>query len=93
MSRIISKNDPRHGTSNGYGNLNCRCKKCKAAWAAHISIMTANRKKKLKKDPTLVPHGRASTYTNWGCRCKPCTKAANEDRRERKARKRKEALA
>ena len=27
-------NDPRHGTANGYANLNCRCQPCRDAWAA-----------------------------------------------------------
>lgn len=25
--------DPRHGTENGYGNLDCRCRRCTAAHA------------------------------------------------------------
>lgn len=24
--------DPRHGTTNGYGNLRCRCERCTSAW-------------------------------------------------------------
>lgn len=27
----MHKDDPRHGTHNGYGNLGCRCDPCKAA--------------------------------------------------------------
>lgn len=27
--------DPRHGTANGYSNLKCRCKECRAAWATY----------------------------------------------------------
>lgn len=25
--------DPRHGTTNGYTNLHCRCPDCRQAWA------------------------------------------------------------
>lgn len=27
--------DPRHGTTNGYGNLGCHCGDCRRAWAAY----------------------------------------------------------
>lgn len=29
--------DPRHGSANGYSNLNCRCQPCRDAWAARIA--------------------------------------------------------
>lgn len=32
---MIQPGDPRHGTSNGYTNLKCRCDACRAAWAAY----------------------------------------------------------
>lgn len=35
--------DPRHGTSNGYGNLGCRCDLCRAAWARYIVKLGHNR--------------------------------------------------
>jgi ribosomal protein L37AE/L43A len=28
--------DPRHGTTNGYGNLGCRCASCREANTAHV---------------------------------------------------------
>lgn len=28
---MLSPDDPRHGTQNGYGNLKCRCEPCKKA--------------------------------------------------------------
>jgi len=40
--------DPRHGSTNGYANLNCRCGDCRAAWAeAHRDYMrrTAEQRK------------------------------------------------
>jgi hypothetical protein len=27
----LARNDPRHGTENGYGNLGCRCERCRRA--------------------------------------------------------------
>jgi hypothetical protein len=30
----LAPDDPRHGTTNGYGNLRCRCQPCRDAWAA-----------------------------------------------------------
>ena len=32
--------DPRHGTTNGYGNLRCRCERCTEAWRKrHLEYM------------------------------------------------------
>jgi hypothetical protein len=28
----MNDDDPRHGTVNGYGNLKCRCDRCREAW-------------------------------------------------------------
>lgn len=36
-------NDPRHGTSNGYGNLGCRCDLCRTAWAEYTVKLGHNR--------------------------------------------------
>ena len=30
-ARELAPDDPRHGTTNGYGNLGCRCEPCTAA--------------------------------------------------------------
>lgn len=39
----LSSNDPRHGTTNGYKNLDCRCDRCRKAGhddhAARATIM------------------------------------------------------
>ena len=32
----LSPDDPRHGTENAYGNLGCRCKRCRVAHTAHF---------------------------------------------------------
>lgn len=35
-----SPEDPRHGTTNGYGNLGCRCERCTEAWRVrHLTYM------------------------------------------------------
>ena len=35
--------DPRHGTTNGYGNLGCRCDGCTEAWRVrHLTYMHGN---------------------------------------------------
>jgi hypothetical protein len=32
--------DPRHGSTNGYGNLGCKCERCTKAWAErHLKYM------------------------------------------------------
>jgi hypothetical protein len=32
--------DPRHGKTNGYGNLGCRCERCTEAWRVrHLTYM------------------------------------------------------
>lgn len=41
--------DPRHGTVNGYGNLDCRCADCAAAHAAnHHAYMLAHPEQQAK---------------------------------------------
>jgi hypothetical protein len=80
--------DPRHGSTNGYVNLHCRCTDCRKAWAQEYLEARDRRAARLKLDPTLAVHGRASTYTNWKCRCEPCTKANNADKLKREQRKR-----
>jgi hypothetical protein len=37
---LKNKKDPRHGTTNGYGNLGCRCDPCTEAWRVrHLTYM------------------------------------------------------
>jgi hypothetical protein len=33
--------DHRHGSANGYGNLGCRCDRCRAAWTAYSASRRA----------------------------------------------------
>lgn len=36
----LEADDPRHGTTNGYGNLGCRCQPCRDAWSVwHLEYM------------------------------------------------------
>lgn len=43
MKPPLAPDDPRHGTLNGYGNLGCRCDRCRAAnTAAHRDYMRAH---------------------------------------------------
>lgn len=65
--------DPRHGTSNGYSNLYCRCQPCRDAHAAYF------REYKARLRAKGVPEGQHGTYNaygNYGCRCDEC-RAAN----------------
>lgn len=37
---LNNPDDPRHGTTNGYGNLRCRCERCTEAWRKrHLEYM------------------------------------------------------
>ena len=71
--------DPRHGTVNGYGNLKCRCDRCRETWAVH------NRHLRIERAASLAPddprHGTISTYQNYMCRCYDCTKTASAARK------------
>lgn len=51
MSRIVPDDgDPRHGTTNGYRNLGCRCDACRAANAARqLAYMRAHPEQRAKQ--------------------------------------------
>ena len=36
METPMTPDDPRHGTTNGYNNLRCRCQLCRTAWTEHM---------------------------------------------------------
>jgi hypothetical protein len=65
--------DPRHGTTNGYGNLKCRCADCRRAWTAWFKESRVRRNARLTPDDPR--HGQVSTYFNHACRCVPCRAA------------------
>lgn len=67
---LRNRQDPRHGTSNGYSNLGCRCKwvpeghpghwrGCTGAWAdRHLEYMHNNPKqRKLQAERNLKARG------------------------------------
>lgn len=66
--------DVRHGTTNGYKNLRCRCAECRRAWANCVAKQRVER----MRSNIPVPHGTTNGYGNYGCRCASCT-AANTD--------------
>lgn len=78
--------DARHGTTNGYSNLKCRCQDCRDAWASWYKADRYAREAQLSR---AVPgryqpeHGKASTYENWLCRCDPCRTAHSAKDRAR----------
>ena len=85
----LAPDDPRHGTTNGYGNLGCRCEACREAHRQnHNRYM-----KKVRESGQLLgdaaKHGTSYRY-DVGCRCDECREAHNEKSRQTKARLRDE---
>lgn len=76
----LADDDPRHGTSNGYGNLGCRCPACREAHRVkHSDYMRRVR----ESDRILGQHGTDLAY-DTGCRCDACREAHNRKSREYK---------
>lgn len=46
---IGGPDDPRHGTTGGYGNHKCRCDRCREAWNSHMREYKARRKREAEK--------------------------------------------
>ena len=40
---VLSANDPRHGTTNGYNNIKCRCAACRSAHNAYCASSRAKK--------------------------------------------------
>jgi hypothetical protein len=75
--------DPRHGTTNGYGNLGCRCERCRAAnTMAHRELLA-----RYRAEGGRGEHGTIYRYAT-GCRCRACLDASAADSSERKRRRR-----
>lgn len=66
----LAIDDPRHGTTNGYSHLGCRCDDCRAASNAY---RLARRGAGMKADDPR--HGTTNGYNNNGCRCDACRAA------------------
>lgn len=80
----LAADDPRHGTTNGYGNLGCRCEACRAAHrASHAAYLARQR----AAGRIIGAHGSEVAYET-GCRCEPCRTRHNERSREFKRRQR-----
>lgn len=76
----MGADDPRHGTTNGYGNLGCRCDACKEAnRVGHAKYMAQARAHRRE----LGEHGSSLRY-DTGCRCDECREAHNAKSREYK---------
>lgn len=78
----LSDDDPRHGTTNGYGNLGCRCDACRAAHAVHHARYM---KRKREAGEVVGNHGSSVAYDS-GCRCDTCRLAHNKRSVEKKRR-------
>ena len=84
----LEPEDPRHGTTNGYGNLGCRCAPCtQAHWIHHNAYMAKVRESRQLVDNGKGDHGSSYRY-DIGCRCDPCREAHNEKSRMTKQRRR-----
>ena len=59
----LAPDDPRHGTTNGYGNLKCRCRPCRDAWnAKQYEYMERNPDQRRKtRDRGRKARGRSSS--------------------------------
>ncbi len=72
----MDPDDHRHGTVNGYTNLDCGCESCRTANAVH---MREQRKRREERGCPDDQHGTANGYGNWLCRCDKCTTAWAEN--------------
>ncbi len=83
-ARELAPDDPRHGTTNGYGNLGCRCERCTAAQrVSHHAYMLRQR----ASGRIVGRHGSPSAY-DTGCRCDACRAAHNAKSQKFKAARR-----
>lgn len=83
----LPDDDPRHGTTNGYGNLGCRCDACREAHRRNHNLYM----RRVRATKGLVQRGatHGSSYRyDVGCRCDPCREAHNAKSRETKRRMR-----
>ena len=70
----LAPDDPRHGTTNGYSNLGCRCDECREAnRLGHAKYMAQVR----AEGRILGEHGSRLAYDS-GCRCDKCRTVHNE---------------
>jgi hypothetical protein len=86
----LAADDPRHGTTNGYDNLGCRCSQCREAkttankeWRHRTGYSMPMEMYLRSVRGTAAPHGTETRYTA-GCRCDQCRHAANNERWRRR---------
>ena len=81
---MLRDDDPRHGTTNAYRNLGCRCQACRDANAD----AQAEYRDRLATTPArLIPHGTVNGYENYKCRCVECRRVHAASDRARNQRK------
>lgn len=74
MSAALDMDDPRHGTTTGYG-LGCRCLDCSAARRDYERRRRANAN--IQPGDNDPRHGTTNGY-GLGCRCDTCKTASSE---------------
>lgn len=80
----LNPDDPRHGTANGYGNLRCRCDRCREA----NRVAQAEYMKRVRAEGRIPgKHGTNTAYAR-GCRCDLCREAHSRQSREYDRRRR-----
>jgi hypothetical protein len=94
---MLAADDPRHGTTNGYCNLGCRCDACRNAWTRYFvdwqhrtgrTRPVAVYRAEVAQRAEDYPHGTPAKYKR-GCRCDECRAhqaAAKRDWRRRTGR-------
>ena len=72
--------DPRHGTSNGYNNLRCRCEPCRDAWNTYFVdyLYRTGRRRPWPEYVASLPRTHGAARYNAGCRCDDCRRATRE---------------
>ena len=83
LFEALHPDDPRHGTPNGYYNLDCRCEACRAAWRDYKRLNDHIKGRHAPRE-TLKRHG--PTRYRKGCRCDVCRAAIAAQKRRYRAR-------
>lgn len=94
-ARVLAPDDPRHGTTNGYANLKCRCERCRRAWADYnneyrwrtgrTSPLEQWKQRVRAEAEARDNHGTDARY-KLGCRCDECMEGSARRRREHRHR-------
>lgn len=91
---IPGDGDPRHGTSNGYVNLECRCGECRAANRAAMAQYYLDHPEQITKKRERMRHVRATRRAELtSVEQEKADKLARENARKREWRARKKQNA